>query len=270
MENQNFKYICIDCSEKINHLFSMDYPREYDCRDTGVIWKTLTFYGVPCNLLDEQMEEIDAGDYDRAVKLGSLFGCMIFCKQILSQGEDPYTVCDDLNGDLEYVMSALRDSEQPLDTDPEQDIFYIHQFEMEKDYNSIPLKARILRELPGLVLTFLHALPDIIAFFPSPLVYELDPEVEARKDAMLNIVRQKLNGCFKKSEQNGEKDDKLIQFGERYQFTEDEMNLAMRRRYSDSSYPECAKDKLEFDFYKANGFEVAGNSRLLYALVEME
>ena len=273
MENQNFEYICADCSGKINHLFSMDYPHEYDCHDTGVIWESLTFYGVPYNLSDEQLDEIGSGDYKSAVKLGSLFGCMILCKLILSQGEDPHMVCDDLDGDLEYVMSALQDTEQPLDIDPEQDVFYIHEFEMEEGYNNMPLKARILDELPGLVLTFLHVLPDIVAFFPSPLEYEPDLEVEERKEAVLNIVSQKLNSHFEKianPEAKNKENGELIQFGERYQLTEDEINIFMRRRFSESSYPECAKDKHEFDFYKANGFEEAGNSRLLYKFVEIE
>ncbi|ADY55587.1 hypothetical protein Sgly_1273 [Syntrophobotulus glycolicus DSM 8271] len=50
-------------------------------------------------------------------------------------------------------------------------------------------------------------------------------------------------------------------------FSKDELNFIMRRRYSGSSYPEDAKDKKEYAFYKANGVEEAGVNRLLYKYV---
>lgn len=47
---------------------------------------------------------------------------------------------------------------------------------------------------------------------------------------------------------------------------EDELKLIMGRRHSGSSYPEEAKDCKEYAFYESNGFEEAGNSRLLYKI----
>jgi hypothetical protein len=42
----------------------------------------------------------------------------------------------------------------------------------------------------------------------------------------------------------------------------------MRIRYSGSWYPKEAKDRKEYDFYEANGFEEAGDSWLLYKLID--
>lgn len=60
----------------------------------------------------------------------------------------------------------------------------------------------------------------------------------------------------------------MINFGDAYQFTEDELNMVMGRRHSESSYPEKAKDRKEYEFYEANGFEEIGDSRLLYKYIE--
>jgi len=41
----------------------------------------------------------------------------------------------------------------------------------------------------------------------------------------------------------------------------------MVRRHSGSSYPEEAKNKDEYAFFEANGFEEVGDSRLLYKCI---
>ena len=60
--------------------------------------------------------------------------------------------------DLEYVISALSDKDCPLNEetgDLYQDVFYIHDIEIGKEYGDL-LKGRILDELPNLVFSLLH------------------------------------------------------------------------------------------------------------------
>jgi hypothetical protein len=116
-------------------------------------------------LSDNQLGNIDNGDYLNAVKIGKLFGCLVLCKQMIKEDNDPLEVCDDSDGDLEYTISALRDEGGPLNLEhgnPDQDVYYIHELQMESGYEYDPLKSKILEELPGLILSFLHVAPDIL------------------------------------------------------------------------------------------------------------
>jgi hypothetical protein len=269
---KKFESICADCTTQQNILFRMDsdYEDNYDCVDTCIIWNTINFYGVPFNLSDDQLNDIYSGDYKNAVKIGEIFGCLILCKQMIKEGYDPLEVCDDSNGDLEYTISALSDEGEPLnedDGDSEQDVYYIHEFKMVKEYDDAPLKSRILEELPGLILSLLHDAPDILAFYPEPLEYEPDKSQEERHEVLRNIAADKIDSAFGGmigEKKTGKDSENVVKFADAYQFSEDELNYIMGRRNPGSSYPEQAKDQKEFAFYEANGFEEIGNSRLLY------
>jgi hypothetical protein len=189
---------------------------------------------------------------------------------MIEEGYDPLEVCDASDGDLEYTISALSDEDGPLNMetgDPEQDVFYIHELQMESGNDDAPLKGRILDELPGLIFSFLHIAPDILAFYPAPLEYTPDPAEEERYQILQNIAAQKIDSAIgaiigeQPAEQPG---GNVLKFADAYRFSEDELKFVTRRRYSGSSYPDEAKDLKEYAFYQANGFEEVGNSRLLY------
>jgi hypothetical protein len=55
-----------------------------------------------------------------------------------------------------------------------------HKFEMVPDYNDIKLKSKIINELPNLIFTFLHVKLELLAFYPAPLEYSPDENLEAR------------------------------------------------------------------------------------------
>lgn len=277
--NDSFKFdnICVEFFNKNNHVFSMDMDDydNYDCHDTCVIWNSMNFYGIPFDLVDDQVNSVYDGDYSKLVKVGEIHGCLILCKEILSMDEDPWEICDDIDGDLEYTFSALKDESGPLNSkkgDPEQNVYYIHELKIVSEYSDdTRLKSRIINELPNLIFTFLHVRPELLAYYPAPLEHSLDKNVEARYEALQNIAAQKVdtalnivdgNNSSKKSNSN------VFKFGDAYQFTEDELNLVMRRRNSGSSYPEEEKDREEYAFYEKNGFEEVGDSRLLYKYIE--
>lgn len=188
-KKQKFDSLWVEFFSKNTHLISMegDYD-EYDCHDTCVIWNRMIFYGVPFDVLDDKMNSVYDGDYSNLIKIGEITGYLILCKQMLSKGENPWVICDDLNADLEYTISALMDEGGPLNSengDPEQDIYYIHEFGMVPDYNDIKLKSKIIHELPNLIFTFLHVNPELLAFYPAPLEYPPDENLEARYRALV-------------------------------------------------------------------------------------
>jgi hypothetical protein len=249
-----------------------DHSSNDGCVDTCIVWDRINFYGIPKDFTEKQLQRIDEGDYKNATKLGTISGCLILCKEILEQGEDPLEVCDDANGDLEYTISALSDVHGPLnvdDGDPFQDVYYIHEFIMESDFNQVDLKHKILNELPDMVLDLFHVRPSVLAFYPAPLEYESD-KVKGERDLLLHqIAADKVDSVIGKASQNNISNDKnnISKFSDAYEFTDDEINIVMGRRNSGSTYPVEAKDKTEFDFYEANGFAEMDDSRLLYKLV---
>lgn len=272
-EKTHFQSICADFSDSQIHLFDIEKEYDdYDCHDTCVIWSHITFYGVPLNASDDDIQSLYEHDYKNALKIGELTGCLIMCKQMLFESEDPLIICDDLDADLEYTVSALSDEECPLDENPYQDVYYIHDLAMEDGYkDDVLLKSRIIDELPVLILKFLHVAPDILAFYPLPLEHEPDPDEEVRYNALQNIKAQKISSALASlSDEQPEEKSNVINFGDAYKFSEDELNMVMRRRYSGSSYPEAAKDKDEYAFYATNGFIEANDSRLLYKYVGLE
>lgn len=268
----NFKFdnIAVEFFTENNHVFSIDDYDDYDCHDTCVIWNSMNFYGIPFDLTDDEMNNVYDGNYSKGVKIGEVQGYLILCKEILYEDEDPWQICDDLDGDLEYTISALKDEDGPLSSkegDPEQNVYYIHEFKMISEYsNDILLKSKIINELPNLIFTFLHVRPELLAYYPAPLEHSPDVNVEARYEALQNIAIQKLDTALHSVDEdnpNKKSSNNIVKFGDVYQFTEDELNLIMRRRHSGSSYPEEAKDRDEYEFYEKNGFEEVGDSRLL-------
>lgn len=272
-----FESISASCSSIDNYLFNLDSKYSYyDCTDSCIIWNNIAFYGIPSDLTDEQMDNIYEGDYHDAIKIGELLGCLILCKQILNEGYDPVEICDNESGELEYAMSALSDIEGPLNLDsgdPYQDVYYIHELNMFPSYDDELLKSKIIDELPRIIISLLHASPEIIAYYPSPLEYEPDPNELARNEALKLFAAQKMEAVAKRMNLHNDdisEDNKIINFGDGYRFNDDELKIVMGRRHSGSSYPEEAKDKSEFAFYEANGFIEAGDSRLLYKYADWE
>lgn len=274
----DFEYICAHRFHSANCQFRVDAEYEdYDCSDSCIVWDTITFYGVPSGLPEEDLESIDAGDYTNAIKIGSMYGCLILCKQILAQGQDPWDICDGESGDLEATIAALKREGCPLNDDegdPWQDVYYIHEWNMEKGYNSATLKSEILERLPKIILLLFHVKPDILAYFPTPLEYTPDPNLQARLQALEYYSREKLQAAFN-SMGHGDSasvtntpESNIRSFGLAYKLSEKEQDELIEKIQSIGAYPESAKRKREFSFFESNGFVEAGNSRLLFKISE--
>lgn len=266
MMRRQIKEIYATCSENQGEFFDVDNTIGYCIQDDCIRWKKIEIYGSKRELLDTEYGTITNGDHSKLEKIGDIVGYLILGKQIYADGELIYDICDDVDGDLEYVASTLMDSGEPLDDDPAQDIFYIHEFSMSENFPDLPLKARILDELPHICLRLFHVKPDILAFFPTPMPYDdTDEDDKARREAVMELSAQKINSVFSDI-LDGEKASpkKVIELGAVREFSDDEMNMIMGRRRPGRSYPESAKDSGEFKFYETNGFIEAGDSRLLY------
>jgi len=249
--------ICADYSESKRHVFDVQGdPNNYDCHNTCVIWNHITFYGTPFDLLDDRMASIYQGDYRDAVKIGELLGCLILCRQLLDDGEDPLVICEYIDEDLGYAVSALSDEEDgPISAengDPYQDVYYIHQLIMDVNYEDKYLKSRIINELPGLVLTFCHAAPDILAFYPAPsdIASDQDDETIGQDgQGTVPLVSVEYHPIFGQQLKLDKKD------------TVDSRQKAISRSAGSA-------DSCDYEIFENNGFKEVGDSGLLYKFVE--
>jgi GNAT superfamily N-acetyltransferase len=225
-----------------------------------------TFWGITGNDNDGNMEVIDEAiendDFSSCARIGSLSGHLIMCEQLIANKYDPLFVCDDYSADLEYVMSALTEDGCPLSEEggkPRQNVLYIHELEIEENLQNQGLGSRIIQELPYICRDLLHVAPKILAYFPSPTNRDWKKD-DKRAFALRSMAVNRIN--------NQAKYPNLVT--PNYSFTEDEINIIMGRRNSDSTYPEELKNTRLISFYQRNGFQEVADSRLYYQRTKLK
>jgi len=157
------------------HVFDVeDEPYDLtDNYDKYLIWANWGIYSAVKKLSDDERDSLynSSGD-DLLVKIASISGCLILCGTIIDDGYDPWQVCDDIDGNLEYTISALQDENCPMNEEygePYVNVFYIHEFDMEKEYENAEIKSRMLSELPNIIMKYLHNSTDILAYIAAPI-----------------------------------------------------------------------------------------------------
>ena len=81
-------------------------------------------------------------------------------------------ICDDLDADLGYIISALLQNNGPLSINRTKsgiNHFYIDEIHLD-DPSMLPV---ILSELPTLIMAHYHAYPDTLSYYPVPLPHEV-------------------------------------------------------------------------------------------------
>ncbi|ATW28201.1 helix-turn-helix domain-containing protein [Candidatus Formimonas warabiya] len=277
MTNKTFSYsniIVQQHSSDTAHFSPDNEPRDsfsFDYTSTYLVPVHWTFWGVPHDADDIFYDALDNGNYADCTKIGVLSGQLILCKQMIANGYDPLTVCDDESADLEYVMSALVDQGGPLNEwtgEPLLDIFYIHELTIEESLQRQGLGSRILQELPCLCRELLHVVPDILTYYPAPTERNWHTESE-REVALRNIAVERVAKAITPDHNVNQNTSNTISFADKYRFSDDETKMIMGCRHSGSSYPEVLKNIRLIAFYQKNGFQELGDTRLLYAYTEM-
>lgn len=248
-----------------------DYD-ERDCHETCVLYHSFNVYGVPKKLKEEEREELWEGVTEHLKPVATVTGTLILCNEIHRRGENPLLICDDLDGNLEYAMSTISFTEGLLNKetgDPYQNVYYLDEINMEPGYEEdYVIKERILKELANLIFSFLHVDPEIIVHYPLPIKDKIEKKEikDERVEKLTTLHHQKVSSIiagdplFKEDDQ-GEPSN-VISFGERYPFSEEDMEIL----YPDDNeppYPEEAKDEKAYELFLNNGYYEVENSRLL-------
>jgi len=221
----------IAVSQERNHCF---VNLEKDCIDNFIVSCTINLYGIPTDLSEEKESEIYDGDFEQAENIGTLKGYLILCKNILDNGESPYDICDDLNGDLEMAMAILQQNGGPLNDncgDEYQDVFYIDELILKKKYNTLKLNTSVLNSISDIICTLYHVSPNILCYYPRPLPYEENIHKKVKRDMAVIAARDVLEN---KSTNNS--DYNLV-------LDKEQINYILGRHNLSDAYPEEAKDK---------------------------
>jgi len=271
-----FQNLYAEYTESNSQIFGMKKQDFVDCHETCVIWNSIALYGIPKNLSDDQMNRFYEGDINDLIKIGEIRGYLILCSEMNRRGEEPWLICDELDGDIGYAMSVLTETGAPLDFeegDPDQNVFYIQELDIVSEFkDDLKLKSLILHSLPNLVFAFLHVTPDLVVYYPIKLEQTHEEVVDERYEVLQKINSQKITATMNKIFSDGHETDEslksnVINFGDTYEFSTEEYDV-LYGKDTDPPYPEEEKDEDEYTLFELNGFEEIGESRLLCLQVE--
>ena len=114
---------------------------------------------------EEAMSSYDDDLKDREIARFS--GSFIFINDIQKDGWNPIVLCDDLDGDLGYLMDALYSMEGPLyfaNGGSHENVLYIHELNFSGEELTLQMCDRLLRELPWICKRLMHVFPEIISY----------------------------------------------------------------------------------------------------------
>ncbi len=219
-------------------------------------WCEFLVYGVPDTEAD--FEKVSEGNFASATKIGSIYGCHIPLALIINLGEDPYIICDDEHADLESMYSALREHEV-FEEAFIDNLYYIHEIELEPEYLNYGYELQILLQLPSIIVKSLNVFPDLLVYYPRPLDHE-DPEPDLEAEA---ILAHRIEYNAQRLIDNSAK-SKITYFPPKREVPEKEINRVLGRRNTGDITPEAYRDQKLYRFFKSCGFQEAGQSGWLF------
>lgn len=162
---------------KDSTIISLDEPlgdwyENYDSVDLFLPYINITFYGVPIEFEDDEIDDLleDNVDFSKFIQLGSISGYYIDWSGIVNRGDDVLVVCDDFSGDLSYIASSLLDDEGMIKTefgDPTAYWFYLDNIFINKDFRNMGIGTRVMREFPKLLQYYTNFEPEVFVVYPQ-------------------------------------------------------------------------------------------------------
>ena len=241
--------------EDIN--FESDYIKYY----------SIGIFGIPHGLSEEEEDNIFS-DPEKAVRIGTIEGYLILGEEIERRGYNLYDMCDEINADLEYVISALCESGgvmQAHNITRPLNIFYIHEVEFENEEFRDMMLTDILIELPDIMFSHTNILPEMMIYYPRPLPYDTRL-MDIQKAIASETVSQFLarNAKLEAIQEDPTIDSDYDNEEPHLALSQDQINMVMGKRVEGDSYPESAKDLPLWGYYELAGFSEWKNTRVLY------
>ena len=241
--------------EDIN--FESDYIKYY----------SIGIFGIPHGLSEEEEDNIFS-DPEKAVRIGTIEGYLILGEEIERRGYNLYDMCDEINADLEYVISALCESGgvvQAHDIHRPLNIFYIHEVEFENEEFRDMMLTDILIELPDIMFSHTNILPEMMIYYPRPLPYDtrlMDIQKAIASETVSQVLAR--NAKLEAIQEDPTIDSDYDNEEPHLALSQDQINMVMGKRVEGDSYPESAKDLPLWGYYELAGFSEWKNTRVLY------
>lgn len=241
--------------EDIN--FESDYIKYY----------SIGIFGIPHGLSEEEEDNIFS-DPEKAVRIGTIEGYLILGEEIERRGYNLYDMCDEINADLEYVISALCESGgvmQAHNITRPLNIFYIHEVEFENEEFRDMMLTDILIELPDIMFSHTNILPEMMIYYPRPLPYDtrlMDIQKAIASETVSQVLAR--NAKLEAIQEDPTIDSDYDNEEPHLALSQDQINMVMGKRVEGDSYPESAKDLPLWGYYELAGFSEWKNTRVLY------
>ena len=241
--------------EDIN--FESDYIKYY----------SIGIFGIPHGLSEEEEDNIFS-DPEKAVRIGTIEGYLILGEEIERRGYNLYDMCDEINADLEYVISALRESGgvmQAHNITRPLNIFYIHEVEFENEEFRDMMLTDILIELPDIMFSHTNILPEMMIYYPRPLPYDtrlMDIQKAIASETVSQVLAR--NAKLEAIQEDPTIDSDYDNEEPHLALSQDQINMVMGKRVEGDSYPESAKDLPLWGYYELAGFSEWKNTKVLY------
>ena len=243
--------------EDIN--FESDYIKYY----------SIGIFGIPHGLSEEEEDNIFS-DPEKAVRIGTIEGYLILGEEIERRGYNLYDMCDEINADLEYVISALCESGgvmQAHNITRPLNIFYIHEVEFENEEFRDMMLTDILIELPDIMFSHTNILPEMMIYYPRPLPYDtrlMDIQKAIASETVSQVLAR--NAKLEAIQEDPTIDSDYDNEEPHLALSQDQINMVMGKRVEGDSYPESAKDLPLWGYYELAGFSEWKNTRVLYSI----
>ena len=241
--------------EDIN--FESDYIKYY----------SIGIFGIPHGLSEEEEDNIFS-DPEKAVRIGTIEGYLILGEEIERRGYNLYDMCDEINADLEYVISDLCESGgvmQAHNITRPLNIFYIHEVEFENEEFRDMMLTDILIELPDIMFSHTNILPEMMIYYPRPLPYDtrlMDIQKAIASETVSQVLAR--NAKLEAIQEDPTIDSDYDNEEPHLALSQDQINMVMGKRVEGDSYPESAKDLPLWGDYEFAGFSEWKNTRVLY------
>lgn len=255
------------CSvDNSRHSFEYD---ELNFDSDYIKYYSIDICGIPHGL-DEDAEDKMFSDPETAVHIGKIEGYLILAEEIERRGHNLYDMCDALDADLEYVISALCEGGgviQAHNINRPLNIFYIHEVEFDNEEFEDMMELDILTSLPDIIFSHTNIYPEMMIYYPRPLPYDTRLK-DIQKAIATETVSQILT---RKAKLDAIQEDPTIDSDydnddQHLALSNDQINMVMGKRVEGDSYPEEAKDPALWESYELAGFSEWKNTRVMYYL----
>ena len=245
-----FANIITVCTNKTEHITDLTS----DIPETYVPYSEIELYGIPSDWEEDKVDRV-LNELEEPVPIGKVTGYLVLGQAIFLNGGDIVDFCDAVSQPIENAASALTEKNGPLTDD--SNLFHIMDFNISDTADSDDIQT-LLTELPDIIFTHMHVIPDIISVCPEPLPHEKSKMKKIQEGFAMIAYNETSKRVFHMEDEGTNPDAPQIQI------SPEQLNIVMGRRNVGDSYPEQHIDHAAWQPFIDNDFEEWLNTRVLY------